>query len=45
MNILTFTALYPNAAQPDHGVFVENRLRQLASGSPIRATCASPRSA
>ena len=26
MRILTFTTLYPNAANPNHGVFVENRL-------------------
>ena len=27
MRILVFTTLYPNAAAPNHGVFVENRLR------------------
>lgn len=27
MRILVFSTLYPNAAQPAHGVFVENRLR------------------
>lgn len=27
MKILTLTTLYPNAAMPNHGVFVENRLR------------------
>ncbi len=26
MRLLTFTTLYPNAAAPSHGVFVENRL-------------------
>lgn len=31
MKLLSFTTLYPNAAQPIHGVFVENRLRQLAA--------------
>lgn len=31
MKILSFTTLYPNAAQPIHGIFVENRLRQLAA--------------
>lgn len=25
--VLTFSTLYPNAAQPNHGIFVENRLR------------------
>ncbi|WP_404379867.1 glycosyltransferase family 4 protein [Caenispirillum salinarum] len=29
LRLLTFTTLYPNAAQPHHGVFVENRLRHL----------------
>ena len=29
MNILTFSTLFPNAADPSHGVFVENRLRHL----------------
>lgn len=34
LRILTFTTLYPNAAQPTHGVFVENRIRHLhLSGS------------
>ena len=26
MKLLTVTTLYPNAAAPSHGVFVENRL-------------------
>ena len=29
MRVLTLTTLYPHAANPSHGVFVENRLRQL----------------
>lgn len=29
MQILTFSTLYPNAAQPHHGIFVENRLRHF----------------
>jgi glycosyltransferase involved in cell wall biosynthesis len=34
MKVLSFTTLYPNAAQPIHGIFVENRLRHLrASGA------------
>jgi glycosyltransferase involved in cell wall biosynthesis len=31
MKILSFTTLYPNAVQPIHGIFVENRLRHLAA--------------
>jgi teichuronic acid biosynthesis glycosyltransferase TuaC len=27
--VLTFTSLYPSAAKPRHGIFVETRLRQL----------------
>ncbi len=34
MRLLTISSLYPNAAQPTHGVFVENRLRRIvATGS------------
>lgn len=29
MRILTFTSLYPNNMQPDHGLFVEHRLANL----------------
>ena len=29
MRVLTFTNLYPSAAQPRHGIFVEHRVRQL----------------
>jgi glycosyltransferase involved in cell wall biosynthesis len=29
LRLLTFSTLYPNAAFPNHGVFVENRLRHL----------------
>jgi glycosyltransferase involved in cell wall biosynthesis len=33
LRLLTFSTLYPNNVQPNHGVFVENRLRHLvASG-------------
>lgn len=31
MKILTFTTLYPNAASPSHGVFVEERIRHMAA--------------
>ena len=34
IRLLTFTTLYPNAAQPHHGVFVENRLRHLLEHPP-----------
>ncbi len=34
VKILTFSSLYPNERQPSHGIFVENRLRQLLSFAP-----------
>ncbi|MFC7552367.1 glycosyltransferase [Pseudoroseomonas wenyumeiae] len=39
LRLLTFTTLYPNAAQPNHGVFVENRLRHLVAGVRPPAPC------
>ncbi|MHA1112894.1 MAG: glycosyltransferase family 4 protein [Alphaproteobacteria bacterium] len=42
MRILTFTTLYPNAAQPHHGVFVENRLRHLLDAGGIEARVVAP---
>jgi teichuronic acid biosynthesis glycosyltransferase TuaC len=42
MRILTFTTLYPNAAQPQHGVFVENRLRQLVGSGRVAARVVAP---
>ena len=42
MEILTFTTLYPNSAQPHHGVFVENRLRHLISNGQVNARVVAP---
>jgi glycosyltransferase involved in cell wall biosynthesis len=42
MNLLTFTTLYPNQAQPNHGVFVENRLRHLVATGEAGATVLAP---
>ncbi|MGE0668551.1 MAG: glycosyltransferase family 4 protein [Sphingomonadales bacterium] len=42
MNILSFTTLYPNAAQPVLGVFVENRLRRLAETGRVNLTVVAP---
>jgi teichuronic acid biosynthesis glycosyltransferase TuaC len=44
MRVLTFTNLYPSAAQPRHGIFVEHRVRQLvASGrADIRVVAPVP---
>ena len=42
MRILTFTTLYPNSIQPQFGVFVENKLRHLASEGSVEARVIAP---
>ncbi len=42
LKILTFTTLYPNAAQPNHGVFVENRIRHLVESGQVHVTVVAP---
>jgi len=42
MRILTFTTLFPSAAQPQHGVFVENRLRHLVGSGRVEARVVAP---
>ncbi len=44
MRILTLTTLYPNAATPNNGVFVENRLRafQKMSGADVKVVAPVP---
>lgn len=42
MRILTFSTLFPNAAQPTHGVFVENRLRRLVDSGSVEASVVAP---
>lgn len=42
IRLLVFTSLYPNAAQPRHGVFVEERLRHLVDDGRIAATVVAP---
>lgn len=42
LRILTFTTLYPNAAKPQYGVFVENRLRQLLMSGEVSAHVLAP---
>lgn len=42
MKILTFTTLYPNAVQPNHAVFVENRLRHLVASGKVTARVVAP---
>jgi len=40
--ILTFSSLYPNGAQPTHGVFVEERLRHLLETGAVAAEVIAP---
>lgn len=42
IRVLTFTTLYPNAAQPVHGVFVENRIRHLAASGEVAVEVVAP---
>lgn len=42
LRILTLTTLYPNAAMPAHGVFVETRLRHLVGTGHIEAQVVAP---
>ena len=42
MKLLTFSSLYPNAQMPSHGVFVENRLRQLVQGGRVESRVIAP---
>ena len=42
IRVLTFTTLYPSAAQPTHGVFVENRLRNLVASGRVAARVLVP---
>jgi glycosyltransferase involved in cell wall biosynthesis len=42
IRLLVFTSLYPNAVQPRHGIFVEERLRHLVASSRIEATVVAP---
>lgn len=42
LRVLTFSTLYPNAARPQHGIFVENRLRHLVASGAVSATVLAP---
>ncbi len=42
MKILTFTTLFPNNEQQDHGIFVENRLRHLLGSQQLVAEIVAP---
>ncbi len=42
INILTFSTLYPNEYQPNHGIFVEHRLRRLLESGEVGARVVAP---
>ncbi|MFT8245497.1 glycosyltransferase family 4 protein [Roseomonas sp. BN140053] len=42
VRLLTFSTLFPNAAQPNHGIFVENRLRHLVASGEAESTVLAP---
>lgn len=42
MRVLTFTNLYPSAALPRHGIFIEHRLCQLVSTGAVDARVVAP---
>lgn len=42
IRLLVFTTLYPDAVRPRHGVFVEERLRNLVDSGRIEATVVAP---
>lgn len=39
---LLFSTLYPNAIQPAHGIFVENRLRHLVASGDVQSVVVAP---
>lgn len=42
LRVLTFSTLYPNAAFPQHGIFVETRLRKLVASGRVEARVVAP---
>src|ERR1041385_3715858 len=42
LKIVTYTTLFPNSEQPTHGVFVENRLRNLVATGAVNARVVAP---
>lgn len=42
LSVLTVTTLYPNREMPNHGVFVENRLRRVAATGAVRLRVVAP---
>ena len=42
INVLTFTLLYPNPAEPSFGIFVENRIRRLVETRQVALSVVAP---
>ncbi|WP_332876004.1 glycosyltransferase family 4 protein [Massilia sp. S19_KUP03_FR1] len=42
MKLLTFSTLYPNSEQPNHGIFVETRLRYLIASGKAESRVVAP---
>ncbi len=42
IRLVTFSTLYPNTSQPNHGVFVENRLRHLIASGQVVTRVVAP---
>ncbi|HJU17015.1 MAG TPA: glycosyltransferase family 4 protein [Stellaceae bacterium] len=42
LRLLTFTTLFPNGEQPNHGIFVENRLRHLVASGEAESVVVAP---
>ncbi len=42
LRLLTFSTLFPDSVRPNHGVFVENRLRHLVASGEVVSTVLAP---
>jgi len=42
VRLLTFTTLFPDSERPNHGIFVENRLRHLVATGAATSTVLAP---
>jgi teichuronic acid biosynthesis glycosyltransferase TuaC len=42
VRLLTFSTLFPHAARPNHGIFVENRLRHLLASGQVSSVVLAP---
>ncbi|MBO0710068.1 MAG: glycosyltransferase [Acetobacteraceae bacterium] len=42
IRLLTYSTLFPNAIEPNHGIFVENRLSKLLATGEVDATVVAP---